>query len=431
MTPNLKNNPSRKFRFSNEGKYQIKDKNVINFAISIIVLVSIIFIFISQISFQMSPAFKLFMNEIWYPILMIALPFSATNIGFKMWTDKNLTFKEMWQLMMRRSFFSYYFYAIIIATIGLISIAIVKSTGNLQNINSGWYATYFFASFTPLQNFSGTGTIFTISMFWFTLMFPFILRFFNKLNHFSAFIFVSFLALWCMFLGIWNDLFQSLPHWSNSFKNWHQVTQYSQFIVIFSFLFAGMYIKKYIENIDIKISSSLWMFIVLSSIVTETCLNVHFDKYQFIIAKNVGGPIGYLCTIFSFLTLTNVKISEKLNDKKWFKKVDKANLFMTLIVGDIFTTIMVFNHYFEGYIVCHFILNLDVQTITKYYLLYPQARIFIEGYDPNLGWILIGFSISTCWISISLGVLRIYCYKNIDKWINYLKTLLRSKKRLV
>ena len=422
---------NRCFNFNLEGRYKIKDMNAINFALAIIIVFSILFIFISQVSFQMSPSFKLFINEFYYPFIMIALPFAAMNVGFNMWTSQDLTFKQMWKLAMRRNFFNYYFYAIIIATVGIITIAILQSFHLTPNYwNPAWEATYVFGSLTPLQNFSGTGTTFTISMFWFTLCFPFIIKFFNRLNQSTATIFVVFLIIWCCFIGIWNDVFESYEDLQQAYPYWQHVTKYVKFVVIFSFLFSGMYLRKFLTNFNWKICLSLWIGFVLSCIGVETFLNVWYKNYNILIAKNPGGPFSYTATILAYLTFSNVSF-KKHQEKTWFKKADKFNKFMNMLVSDIFAVVLVFNHYFDGYLVAHIILNLDVSTITSYYPFYPQARVVVMGYDPNLGWIFLSFSAATSWIFICVGLIRIQCFKNLDKWTNNVKQLFKYKKQNV
>lgn len=408
----------RNFLFDN-GTHKIIDSQVTGLFLTLIVCASILFIFTTQINFRLSSSFKIFVDIFKYTILSIGLPFSAIIIGHNSWTPYSQKYSLWWKKTARNNIINYYFYAVIFLLISLIVLGIIDAKHCSYFPGNKYYGIIVAASLSPLQNFSAAGTTFTIALFWFTLLNPFIMRIFNKMNFEGATIFVIFLIIISAFITSWKDVFLQYKDLQVQYPWWSNIYTYLRVEIIFSYLFLGMYIRKFIKNGNWKIYLSLYVVLAVSLFIIETTLNQVLHNNKFYLLMLPGELVSTIMIIFIFGFLSNVKFKHEFKITIHHQRISWLNNKILFLVSDMYMIILPFCHYFDGYVIGHFALHLQTLTIgSNYFVLYPQTTIFIPEYKENLGWIMMGSSLIVAPIIFVMSWLKNKFVKKINSLLN-------------
>ncbi|GAA5414884.1 hypothetical protein [Ureaplasma ceti] len=416
------------------GSHRIKDQQVTGLFLTIVVITSIMFIFGAQVIFTPGPGFKIFIDIFKYTVLMIGLPFSALIIGHNSWTPYAMKYRDWWRKNARLSIFNFYFWAIIFMIIGLITLAILKATHSPYFPGDKYWALIPTVGMLPLQNFSAQGTSFTIALIWFNLLLPYIIKGFNKMSFAGATIFIATLLLVAAFIGSWNNVFSHYHSLQQQYPWFNNVTKYLKVEVIFAYLFLGMYIRKFIRNGNWKVHLSLWVALSCSLFIIETVLNQVLHNNKFFISVFPGEIISTIMIIFAFGFLSNVSFHHRFTITIHHKRIAWINKTALMLIGDMFMIILPVCHYIDGYLVGVAGLHLTMVPIgSNYYMLYPQTQLLVIGSAPDAtGWIMMGASCLAFIPLFTLGLLRNYLYKKLDKaltkWHNKREQVLSIKK---
>lgn len=427
-------NKTQKNSVFDYGTHKVKDNQVTGLFLTIIVISSIMFLFSAQVIMPtVGPGFKIFYDLFKFSITMIGLPFSAISLSHGMWTPHTPTYKEWWRKTARRALMNYYYYIIIFALIGLIVLGVLNGMHSKFFPGYKYYALIPTVAALPLQNFSQVGTTFTIALLWFNLLFPFINKFFNKLNFTQALVFIGFLLLVAAFIGSWNNVF-SHYHNLDQLYPWHaEVTKYLKVEVIFAYLFLGMFIRKFIKNGNPRTNLIIWIVMFLALFIIETGLNYGLNHMGVYLSMMPGEIMTTIMVCFAFQYLSGVSFHHRFTVTIHHKRIAWINKTAILLIGDMFIMVLPISHFVVGLLIGHLALHMNVSVIgSTYYILYPQTQVLITSPIPiHVPWILM---FGSCLIFIPLAVLgstKIILFNVIEKKLKEKDAISDSKKKQI
>ena len=426
-----------------------KHPNIValNFSRLYLLLVSVISIVLLQFTPHYSESFKIFLNFIWFPGVNLGLTASGFILGYDFYTEYHISWKK-WMREKLSFYITYYFYAICVIIVGVISLAIMQNTNFelsiynaplvnnnfLSTINYGWttnpnawYGFIALYSLIPLSNFYIIGTLFVVTLFFFLIFAPFIFNFMNKISFSWCTTFFTIFTLIACFLSTWSDVFAVNPNFRESFSQYTYVNLFTNWFLIFYLFIAGFYIRKYTKIIPWKIALLIFLSLSLIYFSVETGLDFLFQNLKGSNQISNEFNVFYLGTgicslpnlVMSYLFL-NIFATYR-SRKKLTYKAKKLILFAETSqkhISDQFILIGVCSRFFLGIILFKVLLNYDISSATNHTLNVG------ESVNKELwSWSLFGLSF--------LMIIFIYCISTLkNQLFTVVKKSFSSKKKI-
>ncbi|MDC4163075.1 hypothetical protein [Mycoplasma bradburyae] len=392
---------------------------------------------------QLSVGFKIFLNLIWFPFIGLGYCVSAIALGFNIYTDKHLTFK---QYIYKNKLFYFYFYiaAFIIILIFVITLVILQNKNDkllelgitaLKEIEKDqvigwgtdpykWYGYIFLYTLFPTQNYNIIGTSFIVSLFWFNLFGFLIINFLNKSGFAANTLLIVTLISYCFFTHISSLIANEFPTIGMDNPWLSKIHRYSSFINTISLFYFGLYMRKYMRIWKFKFSVLMLSILTAIAIVAQTILDFktnRINKYNFALASGYASPLIFLLSWLWINSCVGFNLESKTTKNKFINSFNKFSKHIGFCYPLWFQLAGWTSRFIYGYLILHIIFGIDVEPAW-----YPLTLLrFATNQDTNN----ILFSFLIIFNVIVIPFMYYLPAKYLLKALNKIDTYIQNKRK--